>query len=220
MVAIKASVAVVLACVVGTVVSRGPKKDEAPQAVLENDGSCLYPNGTVADFTLNPATDLGYLLMKVGQYAASFPSGLFTGPWTNWSSEKNPLDGLAKLAIIRGSLSKFNLWTNGPPPVPRVCTAKDQVARSADGSCNDLEIAGMGIAGSRFGRNFMPLQAAAQQDPEMMNPNPREISRRLLSRPASSSTSDSKSNKKNNSKKKPSSPGPQVPRVKGTTSLR
>ncbi len=55
-------------------------------------------------------------------------------------------------------------------------------ARSADGSCNNLDNPAMGMVGVRFGRN-VPLAETFHETPEsLLSPNPREISRKLLTR--------------------------------------
>ena len=55
-------------------------------------------------------------------------------------------------------------------------------ARSNDGSFNDLSEPSMGQAGMRFGRNCAIAYSQRETDELMMDPNPREISRRLLAR--------------------------------------
>jgi hypothetical protein len=62
--------------------------------------------------------------------------------------------------------------------------------RTPDGSYNDLDQPTMGMADTRFGRN-VPLEEAYQESPQdLMSPNPRVVSRELLTRkefvPASS----------------------------------
>src|SRR5262249_56011255 len=97
--------------------------------------------------------------------------------------------GLAVLIGIRDVLRKNNLYdTSGlpaanVPPVPPA-TPEVRTTRSLDGTYNDLAQPRMGMAGSRFGRN-VPL-GYAQPDPlpELMQPNPREGSRALLTRVA------------------------------------
>jgi hypothetical protein len=54
-------------------------------------------------------------------------------------------------------------------------------ARSADGSYNDLGQPDMGRAGMHFGRN-VPLKQGYPDEAALMDPNPREISARLLAR--------------------------------------
>jgi hypothetical protein len=53
--------------------------------------------------------------------------------------------------------------------------------RSADGSWNDRSSGTMGMAATRFGRNI-PLESANADLDRLMSPNPREISRELLTR--------------------------------------
>ena len=103
--------------------------------------------------------------------------------------DKLPLPGgLAVLIGVRTIYRQKNLFdpseqvpiVGGPTAPPR--TAEHVVSRSVDGSHNDLDHPTMGMAGARFGRNI-PLDAVlpVTRD-ELMEPNPREISRRLLTR--------------------------------------
>ena len=55
-------------------------------------------------------------------------------------------------------------------------------ARSADGSFNSLDHPRMGMARSRFGRNFPLPECAAERGDDLLDPNPRVISRELLAR--------------------------------------
>jgi hypothetical protein len=103
--------------------------------------------------------------------------------------DKLPLvPGLAVLIGVRNILRQKNLndpstvvpIVNGPTPPPR--TEGHLVNRSVDGSYNDLDFPEMGMAGARFGRNI-PLDAVLPVTREqLMEPNPREVSRRLLTR--------------------------------------
>jgi hypothetical protein len=94
--------------------------------------------------------------------------------------------GLAELIGIRDTLRQQNLFDTSrlpsvdpvqPPPYDQSYLA----ARTADGSWNDLEHPEMGMAGTRFGRN-VPLDDTWPDQDRMMTPNPREISRRLMTR--------------------------------------
>ncbi|MEO0684247.1 MAG: peroxidase family protein, partial [Cyanobacteria bacterium J06649_11] len=67
-----------------------------------------------------------------------------------------------------------------PTPVPRP-DGKHLVTRTADGSFNDLEHPEMGMAGTRFGRNI-PLKETKVDTENLLEPNPRNISRVLLKR--------------------------------------
>jgi Animal haem peroxidase len=101
-----------------------------------------------------------------------------------WHRLPTPL-GLASLIGLRDVLRKQNLYdTTGLPAVeaPQVGPPAPQVrtARTVDGTYNDLDNPRMGMAGSRFGRN-VPLEHT-HQDPRMLEPSPREVSRELLTR--------------------------------------
>ncbi|MFI9310842.1 peroxidase family protein [Streptomyces triculaminicus] len=105
--------------------------------------------------------------------------------------------GWDKLAVIPGLLTILGLRVryrrenlhdtthlpsvNLPEPAPP--SAKHRVARTADGSHNDLDEPRMGMAGTRFGRN-VPLDRIAPAKPEdvLSSPNPREVSRALFTR--------------------------------------
>src|SRR5215475_15696941 len=101
-----------------------------------------------------------------------------------WHRLPTPL-GLAGLIGLRDVLRKQNLYdTTGLPAVeaPPVGPPTPQVrtARTLDGTYNDLDNPRMGMAGSRFGRN-VPLEHT-HQDARMLEPSPREVSRKLLTR--------------------------------------
>jgi hypothetical protein len=104
-----------------------------------------------------------------------------------WDKLRLPA-GLAVLIGVRNILRQNNLHdpsTAVPivnaPPVPER-TPPHLVTRSVDGTYNDLDHPAMGRAGARFGRNI-PLDQVLPVTPEqLMEPNPREVSRRLLTR--------------------------------------
>ncbi|CAD7694879.1 unnamed protein product [Ostreobium quekettii] len=98
---------------------------------------------------------------------------------------RHPLAGLRQLKRFRDKLIRENLFDTSPPSLP---STDDSVpprpertdARTADGSYTDLEDPKMGMAGVRFGRN-VPFEMA-YPDPKLLEPNPREVSRRLMTR--------------------------------------
>lgn len=94
-----------------------------------------------------------------------------------------PLIGLLTLANIRCQLFENNLFdTYAEGEWPTVtCSEDHMVYRSADGRCNDLEIPAMGMAGMRMGRNIQP-DYSYQDSENLLNPNPRDISKELLTR--------------------------------------
>ena len=95
--------------------------------------------------------------------------------------------GLLVLVGLRNILRQRNLYDTSalpsnvapkmPDPGPETLTT-----RMPDGSYNDLGQPAMGMAGTRFGRN-VPLRWGYQEGPDrILDPNPREVSRELLTR--------------------------------------
>ncbi|MER5199929.1 peroxidase family protein [Streptomyces sp. NPDC002755] len=98
------------------------------------------------------------------------------------------LPGLLTLLGLRVGLRQRNLHDTGSVPsvdLPGAAPPSEshKVNRTADGSHNDLGEPRMGMAGTRFGRNI-PLDRIAPAGPEdvLARPNPREVSRALLTR--------------------------------------
>ncbi|WP_201365081.1 peroxidase family protein [Dictyobacter formicarum] len=97
--------------------------------------------------------------------------------------------GLVMLIAMRIILRKQNLYdTSGVKSTGSGKSssggenARYLVARTADGTYNDLDIPTMGSAGTRFGRN-VPLQDAyPDTDSAILTPNPRIVSLELLAR--------------------------------------
>jgi hypothetical protein len=167
------------------------------RSVLDDDPACVGTQGyALGDappvFTLQ---DIGYTLTVLGQLQAAVtplvamglpPEPLFTGSWTNWSSETDIRNALAKLGVMRGILDKANLWDlyagNIHPalnvaPVPGVhpgtatmpaasCDEAALTNRTIDGTCNDLAQPSMGARGIRFGRNIMPYLPHTVTNPD------------------------------------------------------
>lgn len=96
------------------------------------------------------------------------------------------LFGLVALVGIRNELREKNLYdTEVPPFVKEIPSDKIpenlRIYRTEDGTFNDLEYPKMGAAGARFGRNF-PLDKVYPDTANLMNPSPRTVSRRLMTR--------------------------------------
>ena len=114
----------------------------------------------------------------------------------NWPWYKQPLPlALASLVEIRNELRARNLHDTEEPPFPRrdagsPLPEKVAEARTADGTYNDLNYPAMGSAGCRFGRNF-PLEHVHPDAANLLHPNPREVSARLLARDGISAGPDS-----------------------------
>lgn len=90
---------------------------------------------------------------------------------------------LPMLVGIRARMRWSNLFdTERSPPVIPSGSADVRSQRTADGSYNDLGKPWMGMAGARFGRN-MPLKSTfGETPPRLYEPNPREVSNKLLAR--------------------------------------
>lgn len=111
-------------------------------------------------------------------------------PWYKWPK---PIAGLSLLGV-RYQLRDENLYdTRGARSTEiktRRATRPEHRFRTPDGMHTDIDDPQMGIALGRFGRNVPLHEAWPDPEPAILEPNPREISRRLLARrqfiPASS----------------------------------
>jgi hypothetical protein len=103
-----------------------------------------------------------------------------------WSKLPTPL-GLPVLIGLRNRLRENNLYDTGrgaldKPPFTDPNQADYRGARTLDGTYNDLSDPLMGSIGSRFGRNVPLEHTWPDEPPELFEPNPRLISRELLTR--------------------------------------
>ena len=100
----------------------------------------------------------------------------------SWHRLPTPLAVLS-LVGIRNRLRRENLLDTGVPPLsgPAEVPERYRTARSPDGTWNDLANPTMGSAGARFGRNA-PLNQTYPDTANLLVPNPRTISRELLTR--------------------------------------
>jgi hypothetical protein len=102
---------------------------------------------------------------------------------TRWSELPWPF-GLLTILLYRNRLRRENLHdTESPVPkgVPAPEGRRHLTARTAEGTYNDLENPRMGSAGTRFGRN-VPIDRTYPDNARLMRPNPRTVSRELLTR--------------------------------------
>jgi Animal haem peroxidase len=100
-----------------------------------------------------------------------------------WATLPWPV-GLVTILIYRNRLRRENLYDTETAatrnrPVPE--GERHLTARTADGSYNDLGSPRMGSAGTRFGRN-VPIDRTRPDQERLMRPNPRAVSRELLTR--------------------------------------
>src|SRR4051812_11917759 len=103
-----------------------------------------------------------------------------------WDKLPWPL-GLLVVLGVRFKLRARNLYDSGRgpldvPPAGDEWHADHLTARTIDGTYNDLEDPLMGSLGSRFGRNVPLDHAYPDPDDRLLEPNPRRISRELLTR--------------------------------------
>lgn len=107
--------------------------------------------------------------------------------WTTWS-RKNQVQGLMMLSEMRRNLNEKNLFHTYPkgsltgfaePGMEQPEWTK--YARTADGSWNNPDDPMEGAARTRFGRNIDPA-ISKFDEANLMVPNPREISRKLMTR--------------------------------------
>jgi hypothetical protein len=106
--------------------------------------------------------------------------------WTNWYRHRLPT-AILTLAYMRDRLNAHNLQTTYPQGSLIAFQHKGQTPppgvthfRTADGSWNNLDNPKEGAAGTRFLRN-VDLRAAIP-DPQLLIPNPREVSLTFLTR--------------------------------------
>lgn len=105
-----------------------------------------------------------------------------------WARLPWPL-GMLVLLGLRFRLRAQNLYDSGRgpldvPPAGDEWHADHLTARTIDGTYNDLEEPLMGALGSRFGRNVPLEHAYPDPDDRLLEPNPRQVSRELLTRDA------------------------------------
>jgi Animal haem peroxidase len=97
-----------------------------------------------------------------------------------WDRLPRPL-GLATLIGLRQRLRQENLYE---PGLVKAAPSRppDPDARTVEGDYNDLVQPAMGSIGTRFGRNVPLYRTFPEKEPDLLEPNPRLISRRLLTR--------------------------------------
>jgi hypothetical protein len=92
---------------------------------------------------------------------------------------------MGRLVEMRDELRAGNLHDTEEPAFQPQAPPNDQPrdARSVDGTGNDLRFSRMGAVGARFGRN-VPLPHTFPDVPNLLVPNPRVVSRELMTRDA------------------------------------
>jgi hypothetical protein len=103
-----------------------------------------------------------------------------------WDRVGFPL-GVMTLLGLRKRLRQRNLYDTGlaKPSDELRANARDErftSARTIDGTLNDLDNPLMGSVGARFGRNVPLEHTFPESEPDILQPNPRVVSRELLTR--------------------------------------
>ncbi|MGH7428201.1 MAG: peroxidase family protein [Candidatus Methylomirabilaceae bacterium] len=93
--------------------------------------------------------------------------------------------GILTLVGLRTRLRERNLHDTGLTPDKENLEAEEpspleRAARTIDGRFNDLGHPAMGSLGSRFGRNVALRYTRPEEEPDVLRPNPRVVSRELL----------------------------------------
>jgi hypothetical protein len=142
------------------------------------------------------ATDIGTALGFAASLAVELATqawgriaGYRDAVWTNWYHRPVALAVLT-LAYMRERLNAKNLLSSYPPgqltafqPFGQQPPPGATHFRTADGSWNNLADPKEGAAGTRFLRNVEMAAIRPETGDELLTPNPRLISRELLSRP-------------------------------------
>jgi hypothetical protein len=105
--------------------------------------------------------------------------------WTDWYRNGLFKGGLALIKMRKVLESPGDNLTETYLKIPESvqCGPETLEARTADGTCNDLEHPAIGAAGMRFARNVPFSAIPAESDRDVMSPDPRRVSRELLTRP-------------------------------------
>ena len=98
-----------------------------------------------------------------------------------WDKLPRPL-GVITLVGLRNRLREQNLYDTGAGGAKPAANDGATNVRSADGSYNDLERPAMGMIGARFGRNVPLDRTYPEEEPGLLEPSPRLVSRKLLTR--------------------------------------
>ena len=151
---------------------------------------------------LPPAQGINWFRLKLGNFGGTvLGSTMHVGTaiwgrlagyrdevWTNWY-RRSLFAGIMTLAYMRDQLNRRNLRSAYPDGALVGFQKPGQTPpegathfRTADGSWNNFDNPMEGAAGTRFGRNVEINAIQPESGEQLMTPNPREISRKLLSR--------------------------------------
>ena len=98
-----------------------------------------------------------------------------------WDRLPRPL-GVVTLVGLRNRLREENLYDTGAGGADPGPNRDARDVRTTDGSYNDPDSPAMGMIGARFGRNVPVERTYPEALPELLEPSPRLVSRKLLTR--------------------------------------
>ena len=136
---------------------------------------------------------VGHLVGAVGGGIFGFLTSTFGrryrgDVWTNWY-RKRTIHGILTLGYMREKLNRENLMSTYPEGSLTGYASGDLAPpegvehfRTADGSWSNLADPKEGAAGTRFPRNVDAAVIRPATDEELMDPNPRTVSREFLTR--------------------------------------
>jgi tetratricopeptide (TPR) repeat protein len=133
---------------------------------------------------------IGWIFTGIMEAATHTIGAVFVyhGKWTNWY-RRNFYFGILTLAHMRDKLNERNLVNTYPAGTLTGFQQEGQKPpegvqyfRTADGSWNNLSNPKEGAAGTRFLLNVQPDAVRPETGETLMTPNPRLISRKLLTR--------------------------------------
>ncbi|MGZ4646342.1 MAG: peroxidase family protein [Blastococcus sp.] len=164
--------------------STGTSQPAVPQPRVAADG---YPTSSSAGPSPTPPPVPGADYRKTPFWRVYDTIAQLIDLRRGWDKLPVPA-GLAVLIGVRNILRQQNLHDPSTvvpivnaAPVPER-TPGHLVSRSVDGTYNDLDHPDMGRAGARFGRNIPLDKVLPVTQEQLMEPSPREVSRRLLTR--------------------------------------
>ena len=164
---------------------------DIPEGTLPKPPSPLPPAEGINWFRLKLGNFGGSVLgsiMHVGTWIWGKLAGYRDVVWTNWY--RRPLFyGIMTLAYMRDRLNRRNLRSTYPEGALIGFQEPGQTPpegathfRTANGSWNNFDNPMEGAAGTRFSRNVEDSAIQPETGEQLMTPNPREISRKLLTR--------------------------------------
>lgn len=149
------------------------------------------PAGIIRKFRVALGNGLGALATAIMEFLSrtwGSIAGYRDRVWTNWYRRPFLL-GILTLAYMREKLNSHNLKSTYPAGTLVGFQAAGQTPpagsthfRTANGSWNNLEDPMEGAAGTRFPRNVGNEAVRPETGETLMTPNPREVSRKLLTR--------------------------------------